>query len=879
MKRILKIVGIVVLLLVILLATAPFLFKGSLEDLLKKNINENLNAQVSWESLDLSLFKSFPNASLTLKDFSVINNAPFNGDTLASGETLSLDMKITELFKGEGEPISINKLFLDKAFINIQVNEAGIANYDIAIEQEETGIDNTAHSNTESTFSFALKEYAIENTIVQYNDQKANTSFLVENLSHSGSGDLSAKQTTLSTTSIATVAYTQGETKYLENILLSLEADIELDLENGRYTFKENEAKINELPLNFNGFVQVNENSNEIDLSFKTPSSDFKNFLAVMPKAYVKNIADVSTTGDFKLEGSLKGIVDDTYIPKMDILVESNNASFKYPDLPKTVRNISLNARLKNDTGIADDTYLNIGGVTFKIDEELFNASGSIKNLTKNALINLAIKGTLDLAKIDQVLPLDLEQELSGIFKADVTTNFDMNSIEKEQYQNIQSNGTASLNNFTYNDEAFASELKIEKADVNLTPENIALNEFKATTGQTDVSATGTIQNLIPWVMAKQDLKGNFVVVSNTFKVGDFMASEETSVNNSSKNEGTSTSEATEEAIKIPDFLDASLDFTAKKVLYDNLTLNNASGTVKIKDEAASLQNVKSDLFGGNIKLSGNVSTQNDLPAFAMNLDLQNIDIDESFSSLELLKYIAPIAKALDGNINTTLNLQGNLNENLTPILSSIAGDALAQILTAEVNESQAPLLSKLGEQVTFLDLDKLSLKDVSTVLTFKDGKIAVQPFDFMVKGVKVTAAGSHGLDKTIDYNLTMDVPAKMLGGDINKLLRKLDPAEADKMSVALPVALSGSFTSPKVTLDSKSAVNALTQRIIEKQKQDLLDKGTGILDDLLGGKDKPKDSTTTQTGNTNTTTEEIVKDVFDNIFGKKKRKKDSVKN
>ena len=69
--------------------------------MIKKSINQNLNAQVEWRDLDVTLFSSFPDAAVVLSDFSVINNAPFKGDTLASGERLELQMGIKQLFKKE----------------------------------------------------------------------------------------------------------------------------------------------------------------------------------------------------------------------------------------------------------------------------------------------------------------------------------------------------------------------------------------------------------------------------------------------------------------------------------------------------------------------------------------------------------------------------------------------------------------------------------------------------------------------------------------------------------------------------------------------------------------------------------------------------------
>ena len=125
-----------------------------------------------------------------------------------------------------------------------------------------------------------------------------------------------------------------------------------------------------------------------------------------------------------------------------------------------------------------------------------------------------------------------------------------MDSVEREQYQNIKSNGTASLKNFSYKSPDIPNELKVANADVSFKPGNISLNSFAATSGQTDISATGSIQNLIPFLMSKQDLKGNFNVNSNTFKVSDFMVAEDNTAATKTTSENTVTTPNNNEAIK-----------------------------------------------------------------------------------------------------------------------------------------------------------------------------------------------------------------------------------------------------------------------------------------------------------------------------------------
>ncbi|GER60977.1 hypothetical protein ULMA_30850 [Patiriisocius marinus] len=894
MKKVLKISGIVLGVIILFLLAAPYLFKGSLEKLLVKNINKNINATVAWENFDLSLVRSFPNATLVVENFSVINKEPFAGDTLASGEQLKLHMGITPLFKSGDNPIKLDEIILNNTYINILVNENGVANYDIT-KKNNSGAAEQTSQNESSGFTFDLQHYELKNSRVNYIDESTKTYLSLKELNHEGTGDFSLDNLELDTYTSAIVSYKMDKLAYLSNNKVALDAVFQMDLTNQKYTFLENEAKVNELPLKFDGFVKVNENSNEIDLTFNTPSSDFKNFLAVIPKEYVKELDGVTTTGNFTVNGVLKGIVDEEHIPTMNIKVRSENASFKYPNLPKTVRDISINADLVNSTGLLKDTYLNIAGMTFKIDEELFNLSGNIKDFTNNMLINLALKGTINLANIEKVLPVELDKKLTGIFKADVITNFDMKSVETEQYQNIKTNGTASIKDFTYQDAAFKNPINIDNAAITMSPGNIQLDNMTARSGSTDMNATGSIQNLIPWVMAKQDLKGRFKVTSNTFNVNDFMTTETPATGKSSNN----TSFNEEASFKLPDFLDATLDFNVNKVLYDDLVLENTKGSVSIKDETAALKNVTSTIFGGDIAIDGNVNTKQTTPTFGMDLDLSKINIEESFSKLGLLKFLAPVAKALQGSMTTKFKLNGNLNQDLTPNLKTLAGTAFAEILTAEVDKNQMPLLSQLSQQLTFIDLDKLSLRDVTTNLTFNDGNIIVAPFNFDVKGIKVTAGGSHGLDQQMNYNVKLDVPARYLGSEVTSLLSKINPAEANAMTVALPIGLTGNFTNPKINLNTKAAISELTQKLIDKQKDELIDKGTNAIKDIItgGGNSsgnnttggtvggilngilKPKDSTTTN--QTTTPPKEdpqtVIKDVLGGIFGNKNKAKDSI--
>ncbi|MDO7137490.1 AsmA-like C-terminal region-containing protein [Algibacter lectus] len=865
MKKVLKITGFTILTVLILLIAIPFVFQGKIQGIVKQFINDNVNAQVEFSDVSLSFIRRFPEAHVGINDFVITNFEPFKGDTLVAAKSIAFTVSIPELFKTAGEePIVVNSIFVDEAMITLKTNAEGQTNYDIAKASEpETTTDTTG-----SSFAFSIDEYSIKNSGFDYIDESSKMMMQISELNHTGSGTFSGETSELDTETEANVSFTMDGTNYLNHNAIKLDALIDLDLTNSKYTFKENKGYINKLPIEFDGFVQLLDEGQNIDLTFKNPESDFKNFLALIPETYSGSLDGVQTSGDFTINGIVKGINSDKTIPKLDINIASNNASFKYPDLPKSVTNIVINTSIKNTTGFLDDTFVDIKTLNFKIDDDVFKSSASIKNMTKNMLVSANLDGVLNLANITKAYPVELASPLTGILKAKLSTAFDMNAIETNAFERIKSNGTASLSNFVYTSEDMANPLEISEADLTFNPQTVSLNHFKAKTGESDLNANGTINNLLGFVLSDTTLKGNFDLNSNLFKMSDFMSESETASTE------TKTQTPTEsEALKIPAFLDCTINANAKTVIYDNLTLTDVKGKLLIKDEAATLSNVSSSIFDGALSISGDVSTKTETPTFNFNLGANDFDISKSFKGLELLQNLAPIAKILQGKLNTTINLSGSLDKDFAPNLSTVSGNALAELLTTNLSENESGLLSKLENSLSFIDFSKLDLKDLKTKLEFANGQVSVKPFDLKYKDIAITVSGSHRFDQTLNYNAIFNVPAKYLGSDITALISKIDSEEANNITIPVTANIGGSYTSPTVKTDLTSGVTNLTKQLVEIEKQKLLNKGKDKVTDLIGG---IISGNKTKTDSTKTEQTNAVKDVLGGILDNKTTQTDS---
>ncbi|MGV7106819.1 AsmA family protein [Flavobacterium sp. U410] len=875
LKKVLKGIGIFLLVSIIALAAAPFIFKDKIKALVLKSINENVDAEVAFADVDLSLLRNFPNASVEISDLSIINKAPFKGDTLFYAGALNLKMSIKELFKGKNEPMSLESFSSTNAVVNLIINKEGVGNYDIALKTDEE--DKTEDTSESKPFNLNIQNYEINNLRMTYLDEGSNMKLVLDSLNHSGKGNFAEQKLDLDTKTATKLSFDMDGTNYMKNVVLSLDAVLGIDLDQMKFEFKDNKALINQLPLAFNGFVQMADDGQIYNLTFGTPDSDFKNFLGLVPEAYSGDINKVKTTGEFKVSGKVDGKLTETTIPKFNIEMASKNASFQYPDLPKSVKNIVIDTHIVNETGDMKDIYVDLNELSFAIDQDVFSAKANVKNLTENALVDAQLKGVINLSNVTKAYPVKLDQPLSGILKADVETKFDMKSVETSQYQNIQNSGTVSLSGFNYEGPELAKPFKINNTSLSFNPNQIKLNDFDAVTGSSDLKASGALDNFYGFLFKNQTLKGNFSLSSNKLLVSDFMAPTTTT------NE--ETGKTTTEAVKIPAFLDCTLTAKANTVVYDNLNLKNVSGNLAIKDEAITLSNLKMDVFGGNIGLTGTVSTKESKPKFSMDLGLNGVNIAESFTQVEMLKSIAPIANTINGKLNSTINLSGTLTDDMTPDLKTISGDLIGQLLAPTVNTENSKLLSSLSSNVSFLDVSKLNLKDLKASLTFKDGKVALKPMNLKYQDIDMTIDGTHGFDQSMNYNVKFDVPAKYLGTEVNNLISKLSAADQQKIqNIPITANLTGSFTSPSVKTDLKSATTNLASQLVQMQKEKLVGQGTSTLSNLLGGNKTTSSSTTGTTGltasdSTKAATKEEVKNTvkekassaINSLFKKKK--------
>lgn len=505
-KKILKITGISLLSLIVLALLIPILFKKQITRLVKKEINKSLNAKVDFSDVRLSLLKHFPRVTIIVKDLSIVGSGEFKGDTLLYSKKTEAAANLFSVIRGKN--INVYGAYLRSPRIHILVDKEGKVNWDIVKKTSSASNSDTSAS----AFKISLKNYAITDGYIEYKDESANTYTTWDHVNHRGAGDITQDEFTLSTFTHSDAAnFTQDDIPYLVDTKTDIVTGIKINTRTNTYTFKTDKIIFNNLRLNAEGFFKIiNNNSFDMDVKFNSPSNDFKDILSLVPAVYKKDFNKLQTSGNAVFSGFVKGNYSPGHFPAYDVTVGVTNGSFKYPDLPKPVKNIQLDLHASNTDGLPDHAVIDVSKGHLEMDNEPFDFKFIFKNPQTVKYIDAAAKGKVDLAQLSQFIKLTNGIKLSGLVWADAYAKGNLSSLEK--LQPFNAGGFFDVKNLFYSSKDFPEPIK--NGNMKITLDNtggVADNtRIYITTGHIEVGTDPLDFNLqLSNPMSTMDFSGN----------------------------------------------------------------------------------------------------------------------------------------------------------------------------------------------------------------------------------------------------------------------------------------------------------------------------------------------------------------------------------
>lgn len=942
MKRTGIIVGAVVLGLVLVLGVLPSFFKKKIIAGIDRELARRVNADVRFDHdrVSLSLLRRFPHLSVSLADVSVAGRAPFRGDTLVAAPEFSMTLNLLSLLSGER--FVIRRISLEKPRILVKTLKTGQTNYDIFVTDSAAAAPDTGTS----AFEVKIRDWELTSARVVYDDRANGTYIRLDDLDHEGSGDFTETVFDLATQSKAralTVRY--GGNEYLSQKKITADVTMNVDLNQQRYTFRDNRIRLNDLPLHLDGYLARPDTSLRMDLTFRADEANFRNLLSLVPGLYSDRFRDIQAQGTVRFEGFAKGTYDGSQTPAFRLAVGVKDGGFKYPDRPLSVADVQVAATFGNSTNQLKNTRIDIptfraklgddpiqghlrmsrldsGTVDarllgrLRLDElryllpldslnlrgrfdvdltakgwltktrfpvtnarmrlqdgyaksatvaeplEAVNAQAQLLNTTgtragtrlvipalmarfageplalsgtiqdfANYAYDLKANGKVDLGKLTQLFPLE-GTRLAGLLDADVRARGRYVDIEAERYERVAASGTASLQNFSYVGEAVPKPLKITAATMQFTPTQLRIPSASGRLGNSDFSASGTLGNYLAYALTDDaPLRGTLTVRSERFDVNEWL----------SESDDTTAQAASTSVVELPRNINLTVDATVGRAAYNRMPLSNLRGTLALNEGVLRMNKLAFNALGGRFVTSGSYDPR-DLqnPRFDFALNVDEAAIPEAWKHLTFVKALMPLAQYLVGDFSSQFRIDGLLGPDMLPRLNTLTGSGLIRIIQATLQN--APIVEKLVQRIK---LDRLKNGKFSNVLMqaeIDDGKISFQPFDVaFAPNHNLTIAGANGIDGSLDYRLSFDLPAGSAGAAFNQVFAGWTGGKLPGTDrVKFDLNLKGQYQNPQIAFLGSSTADDVKRGLVEQARDRLGDVVRGRRSDTTSTRSNP---------------------------------------
>jgi len=831
MKKFLIIALILLVIIIGALVALPRLYKDDIQTTIHSEISKNVNAKVYFDTdkIGINFFKNFPNITLTLKEFGVIGVEAFDGDTLAAVDAFDLTVDIKSLISGD--QIQLKSINLINPRIYVLVQKDGSASYDIMIEKDDIS-ESDAIPEEKGDLSVSIDSWNIQNGKLVYYDYSSNFLMALDEINHSGSGDFSLDVFDVNTsTTIERMMASYEDVEYLKNKKLVANIVLNVDLANQKYTFRENVFSINDFNFGFEGLFEILSDQYNIDIAFIGNDNSVKSILSLIPGAYTQSFNDIKADGLLDFKGYVKGIYNENQKknPAFNITMSSENSSIKYPDLPESIQNIRFKLNVDNTTGEVDKTVIDLAQLHMDLGNNPVDATVKIKDLVTYE-VDASVKAHLDLKDIIKLYPMDGDTYLSG----NVYTDLKINGIYDTVKNTIPVSGIVNINDLNYTSKELPQGFRIESSEVTLNTKRIDVKSFKGKVGNSNLVLTGYLTNYIDFVIHENAiLDGKFDFTSDFVDLNEWMAGE-------AESEIEKEDTASLEIIKIPVDIDFVLDSRIEKVMYDNLELKDFKGQVVVRNGAIQLNEVGFNTLGGLFKMNGMYDTKDDInPTFDFDLTIKGLSIPESYSHFVTIQMLAPIAEIMEGSFSSNFKLNGALKNNFTPDLTTLSGSGLLNIANAAIQGSKSKVISGITE-VSKLSGESSNVGFSNVILNsqIENGRVFTQPFNVKFGENNALIAGSSGLDGSLDYNIKMDLPPKVIQTAGSLLSSIAGPDfNVNAEDVKLNLKVKGNYDDPKISIlgvetgESKQAAQDALTAAVEAEKEKAIEEAEKMLE------------------------------------------------
>lgn len=495
---------------------------------------------------------------------------------------------------------------------------------------------------------------------------------------------------------------------------------------------------------------------------------------------------------DFELKGMLvgQGKAKGKYDPKNKIFPITNaninlkSGYIKTKYYPNPITNINILTTIKNQKGTFSDLKISLKPAEFTFEGNPVFVEAQLDNF-EDLAYDIKAKGSLDISKIYKVFS-QKGLDIDGFIKADLVLKGKQSDAEKGNYSKLHNKGTLELRNILIATEYLPKKFLIKEGVFKINQDKMSFNNFLAAYGQSDFRMNGYLQNVFNFATTNTGvLRGAFTLNSTYINADEFMSKTEVNTTTSASNSETKPT-TTEETgvILIPSNLNLQFQANAQKVNFNELTLNQAKGTMSMKNGKLTMQNTGFNLIGCAVIMNANYQASTPKKAnFEYDIKASDFDIKRAYNEIKIFREMASAAEKAEGIISLDYKLKGRLNANMEPVYPSLVGNGIVSVKDIKMHGMK--MFNAVAKKTNKEEMKNPELSKVEIKSSIKNNIITLERFKFKFAGFRPRIEGTTSLEGRLNIKMRLGLPPLGILG--------------------IPMTITGNKDNPKVKIGRKS--------------------------------------------------------------------------
>lgn len=226
--------------------------------------------------------------------------------------------------------------------------------------------------------------------------------------------------------------------------------------------------------------------------------------------------------------------------------------------------------------------------------------------------------------------------------------------------------------------------------------------------------------------------------------------------------------DTTTQLMIIPKFLDLSLRTDAKRIQFKDLELENVVGEVVVRDQVLNLSELRMNSNIGDGSLTMVYSTPDEAHAsMGLELGLNKILVNKLINLFPSMDTLVPMLRSFEGVVDCQITATCQTDSTMSVLLPTLNASCFMRGKDMVLLDGET--FAEISKTLMFKNKKRNLIDSIAVDLAIKDSKIEVFPFLVEMDRYKVAVGGTHNMDMTFDYHLSVlksPVPFK-LGIDI----------------------------------------------------------------------------------------------------------------